>query len=512
VLDLIWRNRGDLPGRPIEQTLLPGGGPLAVARAAANLREGGEVDITVLGSGEAGERLFVGLQQAGFREESQDGQTALLIPVKGEETRISVNGVVSSSPTVPTDYIRKTVDAVARKMADYGPRKGTLVIGEHLVRVSDSEDPQWVAKELASLTKAAKEMGWKIAVAASSSWDAKTFNEILETRPDTFHLDLEPFARLVSSQQKKYTEEDLLYLPKQDLAQMVDRIRGLYGVERLIVSLGAAGEILVTPAGWFAAVPSPDLELTYVTGERDLVLGVFTRLLQMGAPEKEALHQAVVAGVLHMEGWGRPVTQKEIEENRHRAQVVELLQPARSRAAFVGPAETPAFPEASMVPLKLEQKPGKLRTFRVEGGKADHFAKAAERDIRVRVVIGPTAFKVEGLSTALELLAATSLRERFEVLPSQQVPYVERLMRMKDITRRFREIPDLSVIGYADTHDLVMEEFGELSGQFHFQKRGLASLAVLVRELLLNFGVPEGTATEEAVAEFLSAAGVEQNA
>ena len=513
VLDLIWRERKDLKGRPIEQTLLPGGGPLSVARAAANLREGGEVDILALGSGESGERLFAGLRKAGFREESQDGQAALLIPVKGEETRISVNGVVSSSPTVPADTIRQAVDAAVRRMAAYGPRKGTLVIGEHLVRMSDSEDPYWVAKALADLAKAAKEMGWKVAVAASSSWDAKTFDEILEARPDLFHLDLEPFARLVSSQQKKYTEEDLLYLPKQDLAHLADQLRGLYGVERLLVSLGAAGEILITPSGWFSAVPSPDLELTYVTGERDLVLGVFTRLLQMGASEKEALHQAVVGGVLHMEGWGHPVTQKEIEVNSHRAQVYELLQPARSRAAFVGPAETPSFPEASMATRNTEPKKVVLRKVMVTNDLADQFARAA-RESPVRVVMGPSAFReVEGLARAVELLAGTSLGERLVVLPKWDMSFMKFNFEMNGLMEKLLKVKDLSLVGYADEEDRSWKNFEArmVSKKIQPQRHRPQELLWVVRQILLDLGVPEGVATEKAVERFLSAAGMEQN-
>lgn len=524
VRDLIWRQQRDLQGRSVEQTLLPGGGPLAVARAAANLREGGEVDVVALGFGHSGERLFAGLRQAGFREEPEGKQTAQLIPVEGQENRVSVNGVVSSSPTVPAAYVRRAVEAVVEKMKGYGQVKGTLVIGEHLVRISDLDDPHGVAKALASLANAAKELGWKVAVAASSSWDKKTFDEILETQPDIFHIDVEPFARLVSSEQKKFTEEKLLYLPKEEVARLADQVRARYGVERFIVSLGAAGEILVTSSGWFSAVPSPDLELTYVTGERDVVLGVFLSLLQMGVPVKEALYEAVVAGVRHMEEWGRPVTEKEITANRHRASVYELLRAADSRPVSVVPAETPSYPEATLVPLGSGPKHKPFRTIEVKEGKAGYFARAAKQDSPIRVVIGPTAFQVEGMATILELLAGTALRDRFEVLPSEQVSYPQRISEMTALVRRFREVPNLLVVGHAADADPIMDEFvdfisvrGDKPGDervldFPFERQGLEALQRLVRKLLLNLGVPEGVATEKAVAEFLSAAGVEQNA
>ncbi len=397
VLDLIWRQHREMPGQPIEETLLQGGGPLAVARASANLLAEGEVDVVALGFGESGEQLFEGLRQSGFRERPGDDPTPLWIPVEGQESRISVNGVVSSSPTVPAGYVQQAVDAVVRRMDAYGPRKGILVIGEHLVRTDHPAGSLWVAEALAGLAREARRRGWQTAVAASSSWDKKTFETILATQPDTFHLDLEPFSRLVSSEQRKLTEEDLLYLPREEVAALADQLRSRYGVERFIVSLGAAGEILVTSSGWFSAVPSPDLELTYVTGGRDEVLGVFTRLLQMGTPVKEALHEAVISEVRHMEEWGRPVTQKEVEANHHRVQVYELLQPAPSRTVSVAPAEPPSYPEAFTTPVKTE--PLKLNLRKVDVlpvGAGDGIREILER-LRPgeapskQVLIGPVA-------------------------------------------------------------------------------------------------------------------------
>ena len=513
VRDVIWRQREELKGRPIEQTLLPGGGPLAVARAAANFREGGEVDIVALGFGESGNRLFAGLRQAGFLEELVGGRQAELISVEGQESRISVNGVVSSSPTVPTDVVQEAMEAAIRRMAGYGQRKGTLVIGEHLVRVSDLDDPYWVAKQLADLVKAAKEMGWEIAVAASSSWDAKTFNEILSVQPNTFHIDLEPFARLVSTPDRKFTEQELLYLPKEELAQIADRIRGLYGLDRLIVSLGAAGEILVTSSAWVAAIPSPDLEMTYVTGERDMVLGVFARLLQMGVPEKKALHQAVVAGVLHMEGWGRPVTEKRVVANLHRVSANELLRPAENRPATAPPTESPSFPEAHWP--QAESKPGPVFHRISVGGPADLFAREARPESSVRVVVAPSALgQVNGLARVVEFLAGTSLGQRLVVLPSSDMPFEEFNYRMNELVRDLQKVKDLSVVGYADEEDPSMKSFiARIRLKiWPFDLRKPQELAPFVRQLLLDLGVPEGVATQEAVQNFLSAAGLEQAA
>ncbi len=527
VEDLTLRRREGQPARPFEGNLFEGGGPLAVARAAANLRVGGEVGVVALGLGDSGERLFDGLKRKGFYEEPGDLDLTPA-PKEGLRTRVSVNGAISSSPVLSAAQVQRAADIVVQKMDAYGEKTGTLVIGEHLVRVDDAEEePLRIAKILSSLVREAKKRGWQVAVAASSSWDKKTFGEILAAQPDTFHLDLESFARLVSSKPDEFTEEGLLYRPKEEVAELAEKIRIRYGVERLIVSLKTAGEILVTPSGWFTAIPSPALELTYVTGERDIVLGIFLRLLQMGIPVGEALNQAVIGGVLHMEGWGRPVTGKEIEANSHRASPYKLLQPgigSKDSSAKPAPIPAPAYLPVAMVLLKTEPKKPNLRTFIVAEDPAARFARAARRDSPVRVVIGPSAFQVEGMATVLEMLAGTSLRDRLEVLPSERVSYPQRVSEMIALVRRLRAVRNVFVVGHAADADPIMDEFvdfisssGEKPGEerlfsFPFERQGLKALQGMVRQLLLDLGVPEGIATEEAVTDFLAAAGMEQNA
>ena len=83
---------------------------------------------------------------------------------------------------------------------------------------------------------------------------------------------------------------------------------------------------------------------------------------------------------------------------------------------------------------------------------------------------------------------------------------------MTALVRRLRAVPNVFVVGHAADADPIMGEFVDFISDFPFKRQGLEALQKLVRRLLLDLGVPEGVATEEAVAEFLTAAGMEQNA
>lgn len=350
VLDLSVRPGKNGGIRQIEGHWAEGGGPLTVARAMGNIREGGPVTIVAIGAGDSGERLFENLERRGFHEVEPMADLGLagneLVPIRaqgaGQRSRVNVNGLLSFGPKISLAELQQAIRAVLAKMANYGPG-GTLVMGERLPDLDHPDGAKKAAGELADLAARARKLGWSVAVAASGSWTPETAGMILEARPSTIHMALEPFARWVNRDPRELLDQP------EEVARLADQIRSRNQIERMIVSLGAGGEVFAGQTEWYHAVPSPVLELTYVTGERDVFLGVFTQFLQSGASEKEALHLAAVAGVLHMESWGRPVTNDQIQSNLHRARVYPLLE------SLLQPAK-----ELLVVPLEeLEDWPGK---------------------------------------------------------------------------------------------------------------------------------------------------------
>ncbi len=328
----------------LEGQLTEGGGPLAAARGARNLGVGGAVTVVAVGAGRTGLDLIKGLERKGFQ-----GENLIPISVEGAgETRVSVNGRISQSPRIPSGLVQQAVKATLERMRAMEPG-GTLVIGERLAEVDSPEGSEWVARTLVGLIGQAGKLHWSTAVAASSSWSRETCEAILAAHPYTFHIDFEAFARL-----SHFPDKERVPLP-EEIAQQADDLRRRHGVSQFIVSLGEAGEILISEEGWYHAVPSPVLELTYVTGARDVVLGALTRFGQEGLPESKALHRAVVAGILHMEGWGMPVTAEQVRANLHRARVYELLQPAKDLLVIPVP-EGKRLPDQAALKELLAQK------------------------------------------------------------------------------------------------------------------------------------------------------------
>lgn len=133
----------------------------------------------------------------------------------------------------------------------------------------------------------------------------------------------------------------------------------------------------------------------------------------------------------------------------------------------------------------------------------------------VRVVIGSSAFEqVPGLRQVVELFSRAGLEERFLLLPEESLPEAELTERLIDLAAEAFAVPNLSLVAYAGLEDRSMQRFEGMARMagVPFQWHPPTTLQPLVRQILVDLGVPEADATEEAVGRFLEFAGLEEAA
>lgn len=137
------------------------------------------------------------------------------------------------------------------------------------------------------------------------------------------------------------------------------------------------------------------------------------------------------------------------------------------------------------------------------------FANQARKEGDVRIVLGPTAFhQVPGLGAAVNALREAGLKDRFIVLPDEVTD------QLFQLGVEVLGLASPSLKGYAAENDRVMKAFQDALQGFRipFQRSGLSDLTLMVRQILLDLGVPEATATTEAVDRFLALTGLEEAA
>ncbi len=167
-------------------------------------------------------------------------------------------------------------------------------------------------------------------------------------------------------------------------------------------------------------------------------------------------------------------------------------------------------------PVAQPPPPAAPRAYRPEGpeagleeGSAERFAERAGES-SVFVVLAQTAFqRVKGLRQAVEALEKTRLRQHLIFLPASPIP--EELV---EIVTQVSGTKDPSFAVYADEKDEAAERFERVAtaAAIPYRRERPEELAPLVRQILLNLGVPEGVATQAAVERFLAAAGLEEGA
>ncbi len=148
------------------------------------------------------------------------------------------------------------------------------------------------------------------------------------------------------------------------------------------------------------------------------------------------------------------------------------------------------------------------------------FAEQARKEGDVRIVLGPTAFQVPGLDAAVTALREAGLKGRFIVLPELPPDAPEDRLPNEVADQLFRlgvEVLSLTspfLKGYASADDRVMQGFQNALQGFRvpFQRYVPSGLTLMVRQILLDLGVPEATATTEAVDRFLALTGLEEAA
>ncbi len=171
---------------------------------------------------------------------------------------------------------------------------------------------------------------------------------------------------------------------------------------------------------------------------------------------------------------------------------------------------------ALKVSLRLSQTAGLEET----AAAARLFAEQARKEGDIRIVLGPTAFQVPGLAAAVQALREAGLKDRFIVLPGLPPDAPEDRLPDEVADQLFSlgvEVLSLTnpfLKGYADENDRVMQGFRDALQGFRvpFERYVPSDLTRMVRQILLDLGVPEATATTEAVDRFLALTGLEQAA
>jgi len=257
----------------------PGGKALNAARTAGML--GGRVRALVAAPpGWRGNlREFLGRYRVGFS----------LLPVRGEgRTCVVLNERVSgrarARETVINTDLRLVLTALDRARLAAAVRRASRRRG--FLVFAGSLPPSLLGGATRDLYRLASAGIARLAIDQSGRW----LREAVRHRPWVVKPNLHEFHGLLGRRTRTFN----------DLLAACDEVRG-GGVQRVLLSLGARGALLVSPSGrWFApALPAPKGDLSPI-GCGDALFGGFLRTVAAGGSEPEALAWGVAAATANL--------------------------------------------------------------------------------------------------------------------------------------------------------------------------------------------------------------------
>ena len=255
----------------------PGGKALNAARTAGMLAGGPAPRVRALVAAPPGWRgnlrEFLGRYRVGFS----------LLPVRGEGRTCVVLNEGRRETVINTDLKLVLTPADRARLAGAvrraARRPGFLVFAGSL-------PPSLLGRATRDLYRLATASVARLAIDQSGRW----LREAVRHRPWIVKPNLHEFHGLLGRRTRTFN----------DLLAACDEVRGS-GVQRVLLSLGARGALLVSPLGtWFApALPAPRGDLSPI-GCGDALFGGFLRTVAGGGPEPEALAWGIAAATANL--------------------------------------------------------------------------------------------------------------------------------------------------------------------------------------------------------------------